>query len=294
MQLFHTYLILSHFKPSLKMKLKFIYTFFFAALSAVLFMSNSLGRAAGGGGNSTKTGCGGGGCHNGGTTYQGNVIIKIEKNGVAVTKYAPDESYDVSVVIEKTAGAEALYGFQLTAAKGNVDAGTFSDVAPAASVQISKLGQRTFVEHKIQMESNTATMKWKAPAKGTGTVSFLAAGNIVNGKNGVAGDKPLTTVQVDLAEGSVAAQELPTWVASMNVNPNPISDVAFVSIISTENKIAQFQIFNLNGKLIQQTEQQLVSGENNITLNAEEFAKGIYFITMKSGKDVITKKVVKL
>lgn len=273
------------------MKLNFIYTLFFATLSTVLFMSNSNGRAAAGSSNSTTTGCVP--CHSGGS-YKGNTIISIKKNGEAVSKYVPNEEYDVSITIEKTAGAEALYGFQLTASKGNVDAGTFSNVAPATSVQISKLNNRTFVEHSTQMKENVATVKWTAPAKGTGTVNFLAAGNIVNGKNGSAGDNPLTAVKVELAEGSVSAQELPIWVASMTVNPNPIKDFALVSVTTTENKTAQFQIFNLNGKLEQQTEQQLVSGENNITLDTEDLAKGIYIIAIKSGDDLSTKRMIKL
>lgn len=275
------------------MKLKFVYTLFLASLSAILFMSNSLGRAAGGGGNSTTSGCGGGGCHSGGS-FKGNVKISIQKNGAEVTKYVPDEDYDVTVTIEKTAGGTAQYGFQLTATKSNKDAGTFSNVSPSNSVQISKLGTRTFVEHSIQMSTNVATMKWKAPAKGTGTVSFLAAGNIVNGANGNAGDSPITPIKLDLTEGSVSAQELPTWVSKMTINPNPIKESAILTITTTENKATQLQIFDMSGKLLQQSEHQLVSGENTIIMNTNDLAKGLYIVALRSGNEVSTKKIVKI
>ncbi len=277
------------------MKLRFIYTTFCLLLGATLWMSNSLGRAAGGGGNATVAGCGGGSCHKGGT-FQGKTTLSVKKNGAEVTKYSPGETYDVSFLVEKTAGAAAFFGFQMTASVGTKDAGVFSAVAAGANseAQISTLGTRTFVEHKLKMASGAVNMKWTAPAKGTGNVTFFAVGNIVDGKSGNAGDSPIAPINVVLAEGSVSALELPTWASSITLTPNPANEVAMLNIQSNENKNLDVQIFDLNGKVFSTRNAAVNAGENYIPLEISDLAKGIYLLTVKSDGNVTTRKFVKL
>lgn len=276
------------------MKLKFIYTTFLLLLGATLWMSNSLGYAASSGANGTINGCSGGGCHSGGT-FKGKTTLTVKQNGTVVTKYSPGVKYEVELVIEKTSGGTALYGFQLNASKGTKDAGVFENAMPDATTQITTIGNgRTFVEHDLQMPGGTITVDWTAPAKGTGTVSFYAVGNIVDGKNGSLGDTPLTPIKVDLAEGTVSANELPTWATEVSLTPNPVNDFAFLSINANENKTISLQFFNIEGKLMGNQDISVSAGNNNIPLEINDLARGVYLLSLKSNNDLVTRKFVKL
>jgi hypothetical protein len=277
------------------MKLKFIYTTFLSLLGATLWMSNSLGYAASAGQNGTLNGCsGGGGCHSGGT-FKGQTTLTVKLNGTAVTTYSPGVKYQVELVIEKTSGGTALYGFQLNASKGTKDAGVFENAMPDATTQITKLGNgRTFVEHDLQMQTGTVNVDWTAPAKGTGTVTFFAVGNIVDGKNGNKGDTPLTPIKVDLAEGTVSANELPTWATEVSLTPNPVNDFAFLAINANENKTISLQIFNIEGKVMSNQDITVSAGNNNIPLEINGLERGVYLLSLKNNNDLVTRKFVKL
>jgi Secretion system C-terminal sorting domain/Reeler domain len=279
------------------MKLKFIYTIFSLLLVASLFMSNSSGRAAGGGGNSTVAGCSGGGaCHKGGT-FQAKSTLTITKGGVAVTEYTPGATYDVTLKVEKSGGSgtPAGYGFQLSAINGGKDAGIFSEFAPAADIQASNLGGRTFIEHNKIALSGTFSMKWTAPAKGTGEVAFLAAGNAVNNSKNFSGDSPTTPIAVSLTEGKgVAANALPYWATEVSISPNPALEMAYVTVISNEATNATIQLYDLQGKSLQSTTIQITIGKNYIPLNINDLSKGMYFMNLESEKTTTTRRFVKL
>lgn len=279
------------------MKLKFIYTAFVALLVATLFMGNSNGRAAAGGGNSTQASCsGGGGCHKGATFQAASVLSITGSNGAAATTYTPGATYDVTYTIDKSGGTGTPtgYGFQLTASNAaNKDAGTFATFTPAADVQKSTLGGRTFIEQNKRSTSNKFTMKWTAPAKGTGAVTFFAAGNAVNGAAGNGGDAPTATVQFSLAEGTgVSTNEMPSWATAMNIAPNPATDYALVQIEATTTAEATISVFDLSGKKQIQFEQKIQAGQNYIPLEINTLATGVYMVAMQSEGKVIAKKMV--
>lgn len=275
------------------MKKKFLYNIFLLILGATLWMSNSLGRAAAANSNSTTTGCGGGGCHQGGT-YQGKITFSITQNGQPINKYSPGVTYDVSINVEKTGGTgtPAGYGFQLTASKSNKDAGVFSNFS--TNVQKSSLASgRTFIEHDLKVTTGASTMRWTAPAAGTGTVTFYMAGNLVDGKNGQAGDNPIAPITVQLQEGSVAASQLPEWVSAFQISPNPLEAHSQITVDSQQDGEATVSIYDLQGRLVQQKEVLLNIGLNNISLTTEALAQTTYLVVLKKGTHTIVRKVVK-
>lgn len=70
---------------------------------------------------------------------------------------------------------------------------------------------------------------------------------------------------------------------AINVYPNPAANV--INVANAEN--AQVAVFDINGKL-------MVSVENasaNQTIDASNFANGLYFVRITDGNNVITKKI---
>lgn len=278
------------------MKLKFIYTVFTLCLCASLWMSNSSGRAAGGNGNSTVAGCSGGGACHKGATFQSKATLLISAAGADVTEYVPGTTYDVEFRIEKSGGTDApkAYGFQLRAITATEDAGTFANFTPATDIQISTLSGRKFVEHNKKSASNSFKMKWTAPAKGTGDVNFLAAGNAVNSNSTFAGDAPTASIALTLKEKiSIATLELPTWATEITVTPNPVQTEAFLNIKASEIANAQISIYDLRGTMYHNTSVNIAYGENYIPLNTNDLAKGIYVVSILSNGNYSYRKFVK-
>jgi hypothetical protein len=179
------------------MKKNIIFTLFGLAFVAFLFTSSSGGRASAAG--SANTGAPGetttcSGCHSGGS-YNPSISIQIFQQGTttAVTQYTAGTTYDMKVTLSAS-GSPGGYGFQMVALKntGNTNAGTWS--SPGANTKIASVGTRSYVEHGVNSTfsaTNNFTMKWTAPAAGTGAVTFYSAGNVVNGTGNTSGDSPV-------------------------------------------------------------------------------------------------------
>ena len=69
----------------------------------------------------------------------------------------------------------------------------------------------------------------------------------------------------------------------MNVYPNPATTV--INIDNAEG--AQVSVFDINGRMITNVE----SASANQTIDASNFAKGMYIVRIANGNNVITKKV---
>ena len=101
-------------------------------------------------------------------------------------RYVPGRSYTVRLAVE-TPGDPAAYGFQAVALDDVLDAaGTYG--APPDGFQITELSGRPYLEHARRQPSSSVEVVWVAPAAGTGTVTFYAAANAVNGADGSSGD----------------------------------------------------------------------------------------------------------
>lgn len=279
------------------MKTNYISGIFLCTLAAVLWMGNSLGRAAGGNGNSTVNGCGNNGsCHAGGT-FQGAASIIVKKNGNAVTKYIPGTIYEVELNVEKTGGTgtPAGYGFQLTASKGNKDAGVFSNVSPKGNTQITPLNSRTFVEHNLLIPSGKVMVNWTAPPAGTGNLTFFASAVLVNGSNGNKGDSPTLPVTLVLGEGTgVSSEDLPEGLSDAKITHNSRTGQPFLTIVSQKNENAEVIIYKSDGQPVSGTTFYISEGVNMIPLDESGLFTGVYIVQLKCENGVLNRKFLKL
>lgn len=134
-------------------------------------------------------------CHGGGS-YTPNTLIEVFENGTTTpaTSYQPGGTYDIKVTVSSSTGSPVAYGFQLVPlTASNVMAGSYNTLG--AGVRQSTSGSRTYIEHNAPKTTGTFTSKWVAPALGTGTVTFYANGNCVNG-SGTGGDNSIGTSKV--------------------------------------------------------------------------------------------------
>jgi len=164
---------------------------FFAILSYVVLTSSSGGRAtaansANTGAPSETTTCSG--CH-GGSFGTVTTTLNITKNSVSVTSYQPDSTYDVNITITNSTGSPTRWGFQMTALRtpSNTALAGWSNFPTNVNVRTLSNG-RTYIEHINKLTVSSNSFKWKAPASGSGNVTFFYSAIASNNNGGSNGD----------------------------------------------------------------------------------------------------------
>jgi len=82
-----------------------------------------------------------------------------------------------------------------------------------------------------------------------------------------------------------------TATAQLSVYPNPVKDNGQINITLNENANVSYQIFDLTGRMVVNSELgYYVAGEHTVTFNAENLASGSYIIRVKAGSKTETGK----
>lgn len=97
----------------------------------------------------------------------------------------------------------------------------------------------------------------------------------------------------------IAVDKIPTGVneneasANMNIYPNPTSEYSYINLNLEKASKVNVSITNLVGQEVFNKEfGQLSAGNHMLTVNVNNLNSGIYFFTVQSGNERITKKVI--
>lgn len=82
-------------------------------------------------------------------------------------------------------------------------------------------------------------------------------------------------------------------IENLSAYPNPVNDLLNVQFNSTSTGKLNLTVIDITGKLIQQTEYTIQTGENNLQLDTNNFLPGIYLIECKNDQTRKYLKVVK-
>jgi hypothetical protein len=293
------------------MKLRLAYTIFFGILLLVVSLGNKNGRA------STPPGAGNTGapgdealpngtpivCNSCHTTGGANPITSsttisvLDANSNPVTSYIPGQQYTARVSVNTLTGSPARWGFQMIALKdaGNTDLDGFSDQNPN-NYKIATVNStgRTYAEHDNASTSNVFNVTWTAPAAGTGSVTFYAAGNAVN-NNGLNNGDGASFSNLKLTEGSVSSTQNPDAERiGLRLWPNPATSVVNISVNLLQAGDYRLSLHDLSGRLVWESNQALSAGENLLNIPVAEMEAGLYFATLSGGGIAANVKVVKL
>ena len=77
-------------------------------------------------------------------------------------------------------------------------------------------------------------------------------------------------------------------------NPNPVTNVAAVTLQSAVAELATLNIYNVAGQLVLSTQYNLVSGSNSIELDMSTLEAGSYMLSVdRDNAESIVQKVIK-
>ena len=79
---------------------------------------------------------------------------------------------------------------------------------------------------------------------------------------------------------------------SINVYPNPASDILNIDLTSDDNSISVVKLIDLNGKVVLANNFELLKGVNNFSLNTSDIRCGVYFIQIQNESKISNKKVL--
>lgn len=82
---------------------------------------------------------------------------------------------------------------------------------------------------------------------------------------------------------NVVTVSLADIVGRVTVMPNPVADEAKITIAAFNDGQAQWQILDNSGRVVMQNSVKLKKGTNNVVVNVNKLAAGLYFLNVKGG-----------
>jgi hypothetical protein len=276
---------------------------FFGIFASLVLLGNKNGRASqaqrgntGAPGDETQNGqpktCIA--CHGQGPIQASLSVSVLDSSSNPVTQYLPGKTYTARVTITASGANLNGYGFQMIGLRdsNNSDLDGFSDVNPNNYKIATISGGRTYAEHDNISTSNTFNVKWTAPATGTGSVTLYAAGNGVNATGTTGGDgSGFGTAK--LTEFSSSTNSPEVGFLRLAVYPNPLQTTSTLQLDHLEAGSYTLRAFDLSGKQVWNTRQELPSGSATLLLQTSEWEPGIYFLQLEGANKVANVKVLK-
>lgn len=224
-------------------------------------------------------------CHSGTATAQQNLITTdIPPGG-----YAPNYTYHVTATVAYA--GRVKFGFQVSPQNASGTKIGNMVATNTAATQVQSSGK--YITHKTAGTSGTDgrtwTFDWKAPASGSGPVTFYGAFNCTNNLNNSSGDVVYLS--------NITYQEDPSAVAEyvnqvhFNVFPSPA--VSEISLVMETNENITAEIFGIDGKKVKSLEVTDVQAGVKIPVDVQDLASGVYFVRIASAGKTGIQKFVK-
>lgn len=151
--------------------------------------------------------------------------------------------------------------------------------------------------------ANTSRCSWKGNSigciliSGTPTTADIGTHNLsvftnnYIGGNTTANPYTFKGYKIIVSAGTAVSENTLNQTLLQN-NPNPFNDKTEISFITEDNGTAQLKIYNLIGSMVQQSDIRVKKGMNKIELNAKNFDAGVYFYSVVSGNNILTRKMI--
>lgn len=279
------------------MRKNFLLFTLFSGFLYVSLSSSSSGPAHDNKGNRTGSPgsagtCASSGCHTGSGTINGGISLRKKSTGISgptVSTYDPNEEYIVTLTASGT--SKPAFGFQVVAFNElNQSIGTFSNFP--AHVGTATGSGATVVEHTSPLPGGPAysvSFDWKAPATGTGNVTFYGILNGVDGTGSTNNDVVSAPFQTAIFPTSVANIENKVEVKTY---PNPFHNTMEIKMANAASGTYNVNVFDLTGRKIYHADME-IDGKTSYRINTEKWASGMYHIQISKDDVQYISRIVK-
>ncbi len=101
-----------------------------------------------------------------------------------------------------------------------------------------------------------------------------------------------TFVSSSACASPVSIKENNYLISNFELMPNPASINCFVTVNFYEAKNIEISLVNYLGQVIKKQTESTTIGENKITIDLSTLKKGLYFVALKQGENLCTKKLI--
>lgn len=269
-------------------KITLLTTLFFIALVGLdsaynQAHTNSTGAPAGRTGSPGDGGntCATAGCH-GATPTAGSNLFSV---GVPSGGYNPGQTYLIQVNFSGTGNK----GFQISpqSQSGNL-LGELINTTTSGNQGTQTVGTK-YVTHRLAQSaaSGSWTFQWRAPAAGTGPVTFYGA--FVNGRN-----TGLRTQAITVQENPAASIAETGKLQQFRMYPNPVNDRLTLSYSLERTEKVNIKVYDITGReaLLLVNEQQ-EAGEHQMSFDLKpQLNPGVYFVSVDAGGKRFSQKLL--
>ena len=232
------------------------------------------------------------GCHPSPATARVGLIT----SNIPVTGYIAGTTYTVTATVSSPTLVK--FGFEISPQDV---AGTLLGsltITDPTRMHFTGLGLKYLTHTLVGTTATNHTcvwqFNWKAPAEGTGDVTFYGAFNFTNNNNAITGDT-IHTSTLTIPEGTVGISD-PIVIASLNVYPNPMEGQLKLTYYLQQPETVEINLLDATGRQFMQLfNRKQDGGKQNFTVDVEgKISPGIYLVQLKTGKESIVRKLLKL
>jgi hypothetical protein len=239
------------------------------------------------------------GCHSSYALNSGSGSVALTSD-IVNNEYVPDQVYNMQLTVSQA--GDSLFGLGLEALTStNANAGTLT-VGTGTVVKtatISGVSRRSITHARNggtgTVDSHTFNFTWKAPATGTGNVTFYFAGVAANnnGRNSLDyvynGSQTFTEYVVPSGINDVA-----TSVKALSVYPNPVTDKFTFNYTLSDQQNVTAGIYTVGGQLVQTITNDLRSqGANTETVMLDpNIQAGLYVLLINANGKTLSHKLI--
>lgn len=211
-----------------------------------------------------------------------------------VSGYTPDSIYTITAKAVKT--GYTSFGFEISPQSASgAELGTLININSSLTQIIStKYIEQTQYSYQ-GTDSVVWTFQWKAPAAGTGTVTFYGAFNCGKGNSVPTGSYVFPATLVIPENTSAGIGGIETSKTSFSLFPNPSKGQFNITYVSKSAANVEIDVYGLDGKKISTLLNGMVNeGVNTHTLSLPtEIKPGVYFIQLiTNGSSDIQKMIL--
>lgn len=208
----------------------------------------------------------------------------------STTTFIPNTTYYMSLQLNGTA---SRYGFSLSALdNANAQAGSFTVTNATSTTTVTGATGITNMSHRNANTTKIWVWQWTSPNT-TSAVNFYYSGMLSNGTGGTDGDVVYrSSVGIN---GTNSIRENDELLSSLQVFPTQTMSKLAVNVNLERNTETTISLMSLTGQVAKVlAKEKMAEGENQYVFDITEVPQGNYILVVNSGKNTVTKPIIKL
>jgi len=226
-------------------------------------------------------------CHGGNEEWQPDWI----SSDIPSTGYIPGNTYTITAT--NSSPGFNRFGFQVSPQNKKGD--LLGTIVVTDFEQTQLVGNNKYITYTSGgvdgQDVKSWTFKWVAPSDTVNEVTFYGAFNSNHDGHKFSDKTTVSNLRV-FKNGFTGLPQLNSSLADMMIFHNSVNNQITISGNCPQSLELNLNIIALNGAVVISKKQNTLPGENLIKIDLLGLTKGIYFVRLEEGNNILVKKIV--